>query len=109
MKSHSKLLQRNIRGVLVFFVRARAWITDASARNCSGRLDTGLGLDVRALNKTVCLMHRAEKSEKDFVFAEFELLHSSKTRNISVIGSKFSKLERKYPLLFSPMLIEAQV
>jgi len=62
-----------------------------------------------SLNKTVCLMHRTEKSEKDFVFAEFGLLHSSKTRNISVIGSKFSKLERKYPLSFSPMLIEAQV
>ena len=90
-------------------MRARAWITDASARNCSGRLDTGLELDVRALNKTVCLMHRAEKNEKDFVFAEFELLHSSKTRNISVIGSKFSKLERKYPLSFSPILIDAQV
>lgn len=31
---------------------------------------------------------------------EFELLHTSKTRNISIIGYKYNKLRRQYPLLF---------
>lgn len=36
----------------------------------------------------------------DLSFEEFELLHTSETRNISIIGFKYSKLGRKYHFLF---------
>ena len=35
-----------------------------------------------------------------FFDKEFELLQTSKTRNISIIGYKYSKLEREYPIFF---------
>jgi hypothetical protein len=36
----------------------------------------------------------------DLVFEkEFELLHTSKTSNISVIGYKFSGLKKRYPFI----------
>jgi hypothetical protein len=35
---------------------------------------------------------------------EFELLHTSETRSISIIGFKRSKLGRKYPFPFFPFL-----
>ena len=36
----------------------------------------------------------------DLYLEEFELLHSSKTRSISVFGNNFSNIEIKYPFLF---------